>query len=164
MSNLAMPDNAIHIIDTCVLVNIQDEHQDSEEIWSAIVREIEADRLKTIRHVWDELDSRFAAIAARLKPLKSQFLIGDALLYGADTVAELRAIIRDHPGLFNVYGNGNPADPFLIAAAKIMSAIVVTDERIAGPKHKRKIPFVCTGRNVGCISRLPYLKLIGCNV
>jgi len=44
----------------------------------------------------------------------------------------------------------------LIATAKAMDAVVVTDEKIAGPKDKSKIPYVCKARNVGCMSGKQY--------
>ncbi|MER9877611.1 DUF4411 family protein [Mesorhizobium sp. M0118] len=160
---MSSPDG-LHIIDTCSLVNIRDLDRDSSRIWDALCEQIEGGRLKTVRQVCDELERRFPDVYRRLKPQKKILLIPDAELYALETITEIRAIQRAHPKLYNQFGTGNPADPFLIAAAKIQSGIVVTDERTAGKKHKEKIPYVCAGRNVGCTSRVQYLKVLGIDV
>lgn len=154
----------IYLIDTCVLVNIRDVHSDSEEIWVKVRGEITSGRLKTVRHCFDELKRRFPPVFARLKDLRKDFLIADADIYTADVVSEIRAIHVAHPGLYDQLGTGNPADPFLIAAAKFKSGIVVTDEKSAGAGYKSRIPYVCTNRNVGWSAGVAYLRSIGCNV
>lgn len=156
--------DALHLIDTCALVNVRDIEQDSEQIWDKLCEEIEGGRLKSVRQVCEELERRFPDIYRRVKSQKKRFQIADADLYAPETVAEIRAIHRAHPNLYNQFGTGNPADSFLIAAAKIKSGIVVTDERTSGKKHKEKIPYVCAGRNVGCTTRAQYLRLIGFDV
>ena len=150
------------MIDTCSLVNIRDVHKDSEIIWKAIFAEIEAGRLKTVRHVSDELERRFPDVFKRIEPFKKTFLIPDVELYSAEVIAEIRDIQTHHPGLINPLRGANSADPFLIAASKFRSAVLVTDEKPNGPKHKYKIPYVCTNRNVGWTSGVLYLKGLGC--
>lgn len=157
-------DAVLHLIDTCSLVNVRDVHHDSEQIWDAICNDIEGGGLKTVRQVCDELERRFPDVYNRLKPQKKLLLIPDSDLYALDSVAEIRAIHRAHPKLYNQFGTGNPADPFLIAIAKTQSGVVVTDEKANGKGHKSKIPFVCAGRNVGCTSGPKYLKGLGFNV
>jgi hypothetical protein len=152
----------LHIVDTCVLVYVRDVHKDSAKVWDALIAEIEADRLKSVRHVTDELERRFPQIYRRIKPYKKALLVSDADLYAADVIVEIREIQRRHPGLINALDGGNPADPFLIAVAKSHSAIVVTDEKSKGPKYQSRIPFVCTNRNVGWLHGDGYLKGLGC--
>jgi hypothetical protein len=152
------------LIDTSVLVNIQDIHGDSAAIWAAVVQQILSGRLKTVRQVMGELQTRFPTIHQRLKPHEEDFIIPDAEMYTAGVVAEVRIIHRDHPKLYRFMGGANPADPLLIAVAKEIGAIVVTDERTAGPKHKERIPWVCRQRNVGSMDGTTYLRSIGCNV
>lgn len=154
-------DKPTYLIDTCVWVNIRDVHADSDKIWDQIVLLIEVDIIKTVRHVYDELERKFPDIHARLKPHRKELLIDDAELYSLDAVAELRAIRAQHPGLYDQLGAHNPADPFLIAVAKTKSAIVVTDERHVGKGHKSKIPYVCTQRNVGWMDRLAFFLATG---
>src|ERR1041385_3250658 len=147
-----------HLIDTSVLVNFEAHFGDSDNAWKALLDEIHAGRLKTVRHVWDELKSKFPHIFKRFKMLRKEFVVSDAVLYADDAVAELQQIQLHHARLINQLGTGNPADPFLIAAAKVMDVIVVTDEKAAGHGHKRCIPYVCKNRNVGCKSGKDYLK------
>jgi hypothetical protein len=154
----------VHFVDTCSLVNVRDLNGDSEQIWDRLCEEIENGRLKTVRQVCEELERRFPDVHKRFKPQKKIFLVSDGDLYAPDAVVEIRAIQKAHPKLYNPFGTGNPADPFLIAAAKTQSGIVVTDEKTNGKGYKSKIPYVCTGRNVGCTSRVQYLKLIGLDV
>ena len=54
--------------------------------------------------------------------------MSDALTYSPGAVAELRAILAQHQGLYNPIGGTNSADPFLISVAKELNAVVVTDE------------------------------------
>ena len=153
-----------YIVDTSVLVNIRDVHHDSAEIWLHFTNAIVNGRVRTIRQVWDELESRFNEIAIRLKGYKRQFVLPDDVTYTAGVVAEVRDLNRNHSNLWNPVGGRNPADPFLIAVAKDLNAIVVTDEKRQGSGFQRRIPYVCTRRNVGCTDRLDFLRNIGCNV
>lgn len=132
--------NSIRIVDTCVFVNIRDVRGDSEEIWKAVIREINLSTVKTIRHVWEELQDLFPDIHARLKKHRKLILIPDAELYAANVIAELREIRRHHPKLINSLRIGNPADPFLIAVAKCCGGMVVTDEGKKGKASKRRFP------------------------
>jgi len=153
-----------YLVDTSVLVNIRDEHGDSKEIWLAVTNAIVAGRLRTIRQVWDELESRFPQIAERLKGYKKQFVLSDDVTYSAGVIAEVRQLNQNHRRLWNPVGGRNPADPMLIAVAKDLSVIVVTDEKRQGPGFQRRIPNVCTQRNVGCTDRLDFLRKIGCDL
>lgn len=154
----------LFLIDTCTLVNIRDLHDDSDTVWDAIRAEIKDDRLKSVRQVTEELAHRFPKVYRRVKDLRKQLLVPDADLYTGEVIAEVRAIHQHHPTLYDRLGGGNPADPMLIAVAKTKLGIVVTDEKMIGPGYKSRIPYVCTSRNVGCTSRLPYLKQIGLDV
>jgi hypothetical protein len=150
-----------YLVDTCVWVNIRDEHDDSQEIWDTCFILIEAGFLKTVQPVYKELEKKFPDIHGRLKPFRAQLLVPDAIMFHADAVTEMRAIHAQHPKLYDVLGAGNPADPFLVSTAKQMNAIVVTDERSVGKAHKTKIPYVCTQRNVGWVDRLGFFKAAG---
>ncbi|MCE2986933.1 MAG: DUF4411 family protein [Phenylobacterium sp.] len=158
---MAEDGEAIYLVDTCVWVNIRDEHADSSQIWDQCFALIEAGRVQTVRQVFDELERKFPDVHARLKPYRKRLVVPDATIYSADAVAEMRGLRAQHPKLYDQLGPGNPADPFLIGAGKVMGAIVVTDERSAGKAHKTKIPYVCTQRNVGWTSRLKFFEAVG---
>lgn len=152
----------LHLIDTCVLVNVRDVYKNSPKVWDALIDQIECDNLKSVRHVLEELERRWPDIYKRVKPFKKSILMPDSDLYAADVIAEIREIQKHHPGLINPLTGNNPADPFLIAVAKSHLAIVVTDEKSKGPGYKSKIPFVCTNTNVGWIPGNGYLKGLSC--
>jgi hypothetical protein len=152
------------LVDTSVLVNIRDVHGDSAEIWRAITNGIVAGKVRTIRQVWEELESRFGDIAIRLKGYKREFVLPDDKTYTAGVVAEVRILNQNHRKLWNPIGGRNPADPFLIGVAKDLNVVVVTDEKRRGPGYQRRIPFVCTQRNVGCTERVDFLRKLGCDI
>ena len=152
------------LVDTSVLVNIQDVHNDSAEIWGRVITEILEGRLKTVRHVMEELERRWKPIFDRLSPYWDDFVVPDATLFSDTVIAEVRILQQQHAGLYRPMSAGNPADAFLIAVAKDMGGIVVTDEKRAGPGYRSKIPWVCTQRNVGSIDGIGYLRSVGCNV
>ncbi len=159
---MSISNNGPHFIDTCVLVNIRDVHKNSSKIWDALASEVDAERLKSIRHVLDELERRWPDIYKKIKPFKKKILVPDGDLYSPDVIAEIREIQKHHPGLINPLAGGNPADPFLIGVAKLKQGIVITDEKSKGSGHQSKIPFVCTNRNVGWIDGNGYWKGLGC--
>jgi hypothetical protein len=157
------PSGTTYLVDTCVWVNIRDEHKDSEAIWSQLLLCVEVKMVKTVRQVYDELERRFANVHARLKPYRDQLLVPDADMYTAAVKAEIVAINADHPKLYNPLGGGNPADPWLIGVAKVGGYTVVTDEATAGKGYQSKIPHICGKRGAGCINRLALFEALGIN-
>jgi hypothetical protein len=153
-----------YLVDTSVLVNIRDIHGDSKDIWRAITNGIVAGRVRTIRQVWEELESRFSDISLRLKGYKREFVLSDDQTYTVGVITEVRALNQNHRKLWNPVGGRNPADPFLIAVSKELNAVVVTDEKRQGPGFQRRIPYVCAQRNVGCTDRIDFLRKIGCDI
>lgn len=151
----------LHLIDTCSLVNVRDVYGDSGVLWDKIFTEIEAGRLKTVRQVAGELERRFPIIHLKLKPYRKKLIIPDGDAYRPEVIAEIRAIQAAHPSLYRLLGAQNPADPWLISVGKHLNGVVVTDEKVAGAKHRSKIPWVCKNRNVGCVSGLRYFELLG---
>jgi hypothetical protein len=152
------------LVDTSVLANIRDVHGDSPKIWRAVTNGIVGGRVRTVRQVWGELESRFPDIALRLKAYKRELVLPDAETYAAGVIAEVRFLNQHHRKLWNPVGGKNPADPLLIGVAKDLGVVVVTDERSNGPKHQRRIPYVCTQRNVGWTDRVDFLRKLGCDV
>jgi hypothetical protein len=142
-------------------VNIRDEHDDSKDIWDQCFLLIELGVIKTVQPVYKELERRFPDVHARLKPYRKDLIVPDATMFQPDVIEEVRAIQAQHPHLYDQLGAGNPADPFLVGVAKLNGAIVVTDERSSGKAHKTKIPYVCTQRNVGWMSRLDFFQAVG---
>jgi predicted TIM-barrel fold metal-dependent hydrolase len=69
----------------------------------------------------------------------------------------VRDIMRNWGRLVDHRRNRGSADPFVIATAKILGAIVVTDE---GPGNERnvRIPYVCTQIDVRCLGLLDFVR------
>ena len=71
-------------------------------------------------------------------------------------------IAEDFSFLFDLTGSRNPdpADPWLIAAGKILGWTVITDERKTSTK---KIPYVCRQQSlqVRCISGQEFFAEVG---
>lgn len=65
-----------------------------------------------------------------------------------------RAILATYPTLIDVKKRKSSADPFLIAAAIVHKAAVVTEERPSGGPGKVKIPDVCREMKIPCMTLL----------
>lgn len=120
---------------------------------------IAADKLKTVEQVYDEL-RRWPHLQAEFKPIKNEFLVGDQ---HATAIASLVGqIAEDFEFLFDQSGSRNPdpADPWLIAAGKVLGWTVITDER---KTSTRKIPYVCRQQSilVRCINGPEFFAEVG---
>jgi hypothetical protein len=73
---------------------------------------------------------------------------------------EARAVLSDHEGLTKAGTGRGRADPFVIAQARISQCPVVTQEQ-GGSSTKPRIPFVCQGRAIPCISMLDVIRSEG---
>jgi len=99
-----------------------------------------------------------------LQGYKREFVLTDGQTYTAGVVAEVRFLNQNHRKLWNPVGGRNPADPMLIGVAKDLSVVVVTDEKTKDDGYQRRIPYVCTQRNVGCTGRIDFLRKLGCDI
>jgi hypothetical protein len=71
------------------------------------------------------------------------------------------SIVKQYPEFVpEISKDGVWADPYVIATAKILDAIVVTGEKPVGPNARRpKIPNVCIGLSVKWIDFLQLIRL-----
>lgn len=69
----------------------------------------------------------------------------------------VREIMRNWGKLVDHRRNRGSADPFVIATAKVLGAIVVTDE---GPGNEKdvRIPYVCSQIDVRCLGLLEFVR------
>ena len=101
-----------------------------------------------MRQVFGEL-RRFAEAHSALKAVQGKFEI-EAKLQFCDQVSEVMDLVTDlAPGLFEQFGgkNPDPADPWLIAVAKVHGFTLVTDEGRNSPK---RIPMTCDLDELKC--------------
>lgn len=114
--------------------------------------------LRTVEQVYDEL-RRWQHLQAEFALLKKQFLINQ---HTPKIAAMAGQIAEDFDFLFDLTGtrNPDPADPWLIAAAKVLGWTVITDER---KESTKKIPYVCRQQSlqVRCISGSEFFKEAG---
>ena len=117
---------------------------DCDQVLNGIATEIRRDKLKTVEQVFGEL-RRWPDIQNRFKPLKRSFLVSNQ--YAPDIAQIAGQIAEDFPFLFDQSGSRNPdpADPWLIAVAKVHGWTVVTDERQTSTK---RIPYVCRQQSI----------------
>jgi hypothetical protein len=78
---------------------------------------------------------------------------------------EIQAIVLEllaaYPRLVDTHRNRSQADPFVIATAERLQAVVVTGEKPRGKLDTPKIPDVCEVRKIRCISLLEMLRELG---
>jgi hypothetical protein len=70
------------------------------------------------------------------------------------------ALLAAHPRLVDNQRHRSQADPFVIATAEVLGAVVVTGEK-PGKRDSPKIPDVCEARNIRCITFLEMLRELG---
>ena len=102
----------------------------------------------TVDQVFDEL-KRFPEVRGLFHPHKATMKLDQ---YHPDVMAIVGFISESFDFLYDLSGSKNPdpADPWLIATAKVFGHTLVTDER---QNSTKKIPFVCRqqGVDVECI-------------
>lgn len=137
-------------------------HLDGTAHCDAVMRRLKelvvAGTLRTVEQVYDEL-RRWPHLQAEFKAIKKQFLIDQ---YTPEISALAGQIADDFEFLFDLTGtrNPDPADPWLIAAGKVLGWTVITDERKASTK---RIPYVCRQQSlqVRCINGIEFFKEVG---
>ena len=73
---------------------------------------------------------------------------------------EARTLLAEHPMLTKVGTGRSAADPFVIAGAALESCSLVTQEK-GGTPSKPRIPLVCAGRGIYCMTRLEVIRSEG---
>ncbi len=141
-------------MDTDALVHISNR-PDAEAVYAAMIPHCEVRHIVTVEQVFDEM-KRFPEVRERFFPHRQSMLIDQ---YDARVMAFVGYISDSFEFLYDLSGSSNPdpADPWLIAGAKIFGHTLVTDER---QRSTKKISFVCRQQNVAvqCIDGLTLLE------
>ncbi|WP_181313732.1 DUF4411 family protein [Phreatobacter cathodiphilus] len=124
-------------------------------LWDELATLIAAGRLIAPEAVQDELDKKSKDLLDWFEAAGSPFVKTDAAL-----IAEAMRILQMHERLVMESKRASAADPFVIALARTRGCIVVTEEH-GGTAAKPKIPFVCNGYGVPCLSLLDLLRTEG---
>jgi uncharacterized protein YacL len=82
------------------------------------------------------------------------------MIVGLETeqLDRVKEILRVFPTLIEPNKTIPDADPFVIALAMTESVVVVTNERMAGPGARPKIPNVCSRYGVKCLNLLDFFR------
>lgn len=116
-------------------------------LWERMDALVGQQRARMSEEVWEEIKTRDAVVRAWCEPRK------DALVFptSVEVAREVQNILSSYPRLVMNMKNRNRADAFVIAVAKLESAIVVTGEGSDGTATRPKIPFICEQMGVPCI-------------
>lgn len=82
------------------------------------------------------------------------------MIIGLETEQQdrVKEILRVYPTLIEPNKTIPDADPFVIALAMTESAVVVTNEKLAGPGGRPKIPNVCLKYQIKCLNLLDFFR------
>ena len=145
------PKTARYLIDTCSLTELRRVYPEAifRPAWQ-LIEQIAADgRLLSVEDVLIEIDAQDDELADWAHAHSKIFLPLSEEIQG-----RAREILASHPTLVHVTKRKSSADPFLIAAAIIHGATVVTQEKRSGGPPAVKIPDVCAAYQVPCIPLL----------
>lgn len=144
-------------MDTDALVHISNR-PNAQAVYAAMIPHCEAGRILTVAQVFDEM-KRFPEVRDLFWPHRNSMLIDQ---YDAEVMAFVGYISDSFEFLYDLSGSSNPdpADPWLIAGARVFRHTLVTDER---QQSTKKIPFVCRQQNVAveCINGPTLLERLG---
>lgn len=139
-------DGTIYLIDVDVLARIH-VRKDSQKIYDGLVALADEAQLRTVRETFDEL-KRFAPQFEILKSHRDKFQIRADEQFDQRVSECIEHLGNSARYLWEQHGgkNPDPADPWIVAVAKVYGYTVVTNEK---PKSETKIPAAC---------RLPQMK------
>ncbi|MEX2188105.1 MAG: DUF4411 family protein [Pirellulales bacterium] len=141
-----------YCLDTGVLVNGWQKHYQpifAPKFWTFLSDMLTSGRAIVPREVYEEIEQQDDSLLAWIRQ-RREFVRETT----EDVVLALKAIMQDtyYGRIVKLKGTGRSgADPWLIAHAQIWGATVVCEEG-SGGKNDPKIPDVCLGLGVGCIS------------
>ena len=122
-------------------------------LWEKLAQCIEQDVLKCSEEVYVELGKKDDGLHDWLKARKQ------VIVYLDEEIQRIASeLLAAHPRLVDTHRSRSQADPFVIATAEHLKAVVVTGEKPRGKLDIPKIPDVCEARGIGCITFLEMLR------
>ena len=125
-------------------------------LWEKLAERVADGVLKCSEEVYVELQKKDDGLHDWMKARKEVLVPINEEIQGI--VLEL---LKEHPRLVDTHRNRSQADPFVIATAERLQAVVVTGEKPRGKLDIPKIPDVCEARGIRCISLLEMLRELG---
>jgi hypothetical protein len=150
-------DQIIYLIDTDVLVAIR-KKKDSADTYSRLIKMARDGDLKTVRQVFDELET-FGQFYQFLLKQKKHFLLSIDEQYSVKVQRQIEVVRKKANYLYEQTGSGDPADPWLVAASS-HKFVLVTNEK---QESQTRIPAACriTELRCRCISGFHFLYEVG---
>lgn len=145
---------ARYMVDTCSFTELRRAYPRPafDAVWKLVEALAAAGRLLSIDEVLLELKAQDDEVSAWASAHESIFLP-----LAEDIQVRAREVLAQYPTLVDWKRRKSSADPFVIAAAEVKNATVVTQEKPSGGPPAVKIPDVCRGRRVQCIPLLEML-------
>lgn len=152
---VAKPEDTLYMIDACSFTELRRVYPKQNFPAVSVVIEdlVVQGRLLSVDDVFLELDAQDDEVAAWAQAHRAVFLP-----LTEEMQQKAREILSSHPTLIDLKKRKSSADPFLIAAALLRGATVVTQEKRSGGPPAVKIPDVYAACNVRCIPLLMMLQ------
>lgn len=152
------PASTLYMVDTCSFTELRRTYPRPafDAVWRLVESVADDGRLLSVVEVLIELNAQDDEVAVWANARQELFLP-----LTEDIQAKAREILASHPTLLDIKRKKSSADPFLIAAAIIRSATVVTQEKRSGGPPSVKIPDVCAVYGVPCVNLLRVLQAEG---
>jgi len=122
-------------------------------LWDKLAECVTSGALRYSEEVYVELEKKDDGLHDWLKSRK------EGLVYIDEKIQRIALeLLEAHPRLVDTHRNRSQADPFVIATAEHLKAVVVTGEKPRGKLDIPKIPDVCGARGIRCITFLEMLR------
>jgi hypothetical protein len=122
-------------------------------LWSRIDDVIKAGEIISSEEVYLELERKSDELHHWIKDRKE-------MLVSLDENIQIKAaaLLAEYPRLVDTLRGRSKADPFVIATAIEMNAVVVTGEIATSNLEKPRIPDICQVKSIRCINFLEMLR------
>lgn len=173
---MSVPAEPSYVIDTSAVLDLEgvndatsytNDAQVRERIWRGLEDMIRQGRVVTVYAAKDEFKRKCPSVYKRLQPLSNDFFRPDSVslfqaLQGVLSRVEERTLRR----LNRIKPNRDPADPYLVALARLENRTVVTSEkhrRDRNPPYQRdeKLPDICEANGVPCLNLQGFVQAEG---
>ena len=122
-------------------------------LWTKVEGLIESGEIITSEEVYIELERKADDIHAWVMKRKQM------LVPLTENIQERAGVLlAEFPRLVDTTANRGRADPFVIATAQELGAVVVTGERQTGKLDRPRIPDVCLEKSIRCIKFLDLIR------
>jgi hypothetical protein len=122
-------------------------------LWAKLDELIASGEIVSSEEVYVELERKADDLHDWVKARKQM------LVPLSERVQHLAAeLLSEYPRLVDTLRGRSKADPFVIATAMDMNAIVVTGEVQTGRLDRPRIPDICLAKGIGCINFLQMIR------